>query len=286
MNKKLKADISLLVISMVWGAGMPVMSLALQHVGPYTLMVSRYSIATIILLPFVLKRIGTAPKTSVIGGALIGLSMFVGSLLQTIALLYTTPSKAGFLTGLYSIFVPVITAIIYRKLPDIKTVFAVGISLLGLAVMSLEGPAGVNIGDVLLVISAVAYAFQILLVGKYSKSEHILETTFIQMLVVSVLSIVPSLVKEQFHIPMNSASILSILYMSVFSTVIAYMVQNKMQPYTDPTHAAIIFLSEPVFVAIFSIFVGDVLTLRTLIGGVFIMLGMLAINIKTVKSEK
>jgi drug/metabolite transporter (DMT)-like permease len=285
MSKQLKADISLLVISMIWGAGMPVMSLALQHIGPYTFMLTRYSIATIILLPFVVKRLRKAEKESIKGGALIGLSMFLGSLLQTIALLYTTPSKAGFLTGLYSIFVPVITAVIYRKLPDLKTVFAVGISLFGLAVMTIEGSSGINIGDVLLVVSAVAYAFQILLVGKYAKSEHILETTFMQMLVVSLLSFIPSMAMEKFYVPINKTTVLSVLFIAVFSTVVAYMVQNKMQPYTDPTHAAIIFLSEPLFVAIFSIFVGDILTVRTLIGGVFIMLGMLVINIKTGKNE-
>ena len=266
MSKQLKADISLLVISMIWGAGMPVMSLALQHIGPYTFMLTRYSIATIILLPFVVKRLRKTEKESIKGGALIGLSMFLGSLLQTIALLYTTPSKAGFLTGLYSIFVPVITAVIYRKLPDLKTVFAVGISLFGLAVMSIEGSSGINIGDVLLVVSAVAYAFQILLV-------------------VSLLSFLPSMAMEKFYVPINKTTVLSVLFIAVFSTVVAYMVQNKMQPYTDPTHAAIIFLSEPLFVAIFSIFVGDILTVRTLIGGVFIMLGMLVINIKTGKNE-
>ena len=80
MSKQLKADISLLVISMIWGAGMPVMSLALQHIGPYTFMLTRYSIANYIT-SFVVKRLKTE-KESIKGGALIGLSMFLGSLLQ------------------------------------------------------------------------------------------------------------------------------------------------------------------------------------------------------------
>ena len=280
MSKKLKADVSLLAICVVWGVSYPVISLALEHVGPYTFLTMRYILASLLLFPFALRSFKMIDKKILLGGTLIGISLFLGSVFQTVGLLYTTPSKSGFLTGMNVVFVTLFVAIIYRKMPDVKSIIGVLASVIGLCLMSLDGKMGMNIGDGLTLLCAVAFAFQILLVSKYSKGEYLVIISYIQMTIVGVLSLIPAIFAERLTLPINKVTIGSIVFTAIFCTILTYMVQNKMQPYTKPTHAAIIFLSEPVFSAIFSSFIGDKLTGNTLIGCAFILLGILFINIK------
>lgn len=280
MRQELKADLALLSVTLVWGISFPLMSSALKYVGPYTFLSLRYLLAAIILLPISFKSFKNIEKKTLKGGGLIGLAVFFGSVFQTVGLVYTTSSKSGFLTGMNVVFVTIFIAIIYRKMPDFKSIVGVIMSVVGLAFMSLDGSMSMNIGDVLTILCAVAFAIQILLVDKYSKGSDIVIMSIIQMFVVGILTLIPSIIVEGVNLPINKITIGSIIFTALFCTSFAFLVQNKMQPYTKPTHAAIIFLAEPVFGAIFSTFIGDRLTGKTLIGCMFILLGMIVINLK------
>jgi drug/metabolite transporter (DMT)-like permease len=280
MGNQIKADLSLLSITLVWGASFPIMSVAFKSVPPYSFIAIRYLLAGLILALIFIKRLKRLNKATAIAGIVVGFTLGLGSILQAVGLLYTTPSKSGFITGLNVILVPIFIAIIYKKLPDIKTNMGVVLSILGLAIMSLDGSVGINKGDILTLIAAIAFAAQILLVDKLVNGIDVAVLTCIELLTVGALSAVPAVVIEGFNMKLNIFAICAIAFTALFCTIFAYGVQNIAQGYTTPTHTAIIFLAEPVFSAIFSIFIGDKLTGRTLLGCLFILVGMLVINIR------
>ena len=283
LRQELKADLALLSVTLVWGTSFPIMSKALEHTGPYTFLAYRYLAAALILFFVIFKRLKDMDRKTLKAGLLIGLPLFIGCILQTVGLLYTTPSKSGFLTGMNVIFVPFFLALVYKQMPDSKSVAGVIFSIIGLSVMSLDTNLSMNFGDLLTLISAIAFAVQIIFVDRYARDVDIIVVSFLQMLVIGVLSFIPAVFLEGLAFQVNKFSVTSVIYTAIFCSIYAYYVQNKMQPYTKPTHAAIIFLMEPVFSAIFSSFIGDRLTGKSLAGCLLILFGMIVINIKLPK---
>jgi drug/metabolite transporter (DMT)-like permease len=285
MNKEFKADISLFIATIVWGSSFPIVSLALKDFPPYSFVMLRYLLATVMLLPICFRRLKNINKETVIAGGIIGVTVFGGTILQTAGLVYTTPSKSGFITGLNVVVVPILIAIIYKKFPDVRTIMGVIVSVVGLGVMSLNGEMALNFGDILTIAGAIMFSIQILVVDKYASNVDILLLTFVEFFATGIFSIIPAGIIERFNFNFNFMSIFGIAYTALFCTVIAYLIQNNMQPYTNPSHAAIIYLAEPVFSAIFSTFIGDRLTGRTLVGCILIFLGMIVINLKVILSK-
>ena len=280
MTKQLKADLSLVAVTVVWGASFPIMSIAFKSIPPYSFITIRYIISGLIIGAFFIKKFKNFSREMLKPGMLIGLALGIGCILQAIGLLYTTPSKSGFITGLNVVLVPIFIAIIYKNLPDLKTNIGVVLSVSGLAVMSVSGDMGINKGDFLTFLSAIAFAVQIIFVDKYSKNSDIAVLTCVEFLTVGLLSAIPAGFVEGFKMDLNLFSIGAVLFTALFCTIFAYGLQNVAQAFTTPTHTAIIFLAEPVFSAIFSAFIGDKLSGRTFWGCLLILVGMVVINLK------
>jgi drug/metabolite transporter (DMT)-like permease len=280
MRQELKADLALIGVTVFWGTSFPIMSIVLKSMPPYSFIAIRNMIGAVLLTAVFYKSFRKINLKDIKAAFLIGLSLLIGMIFQVVGLIYTTPSKSGFITGLNVVFVPLILAFIYRKFPDLKTLVGIILSVIGLALMSINGSMGINFGDILTLLGAIAFSFQILLVDKYGKEVDAGLLTSLELFVVGLLAFVPAIGIERLQFEMNVFVVGAILFTAVFSTAIAMWVQNKMQPYTNPTHAAIIYLAEPVFAAIFSAFIGDKLTGKSLAGGLLILLGTLIISIK------
>lgn len=280
MSKEIKADLSLLIVTVFWGTSFPIMSIALKKIPPYSYISIRNIVAALLLAIVFHKRFRYINRQTLKAACLIGISLLIGSIFQVVGLLYTTPSKSGFITGLNVAVVPIIMALMYKKLPDRKTIAGILFSVGGLGVMSVNGRAGINFGDFLTLLGAIVFAVQIIFVDKYAKGADIGLLTTLELFVIGILGFIPAVGLEGLHLELDTFGIAAILYTAVFCTGIAMVVQNKMQPYTNPAHAAVIYLGEPVFSAIFSTFIGDHLTQRTLIGGGLILLGMLVVSLK------
>lgn len=285
MTKELKADLSLIGVTALWGASFPLMSMALKDIPTFSFIAIRYTLSALILAVVFYKNFKNISKLTVKSGIIIGAVLFLGCALQVAGLLYTTPSKSGFITGLNVIFVPIIIALLYKKLPDAKTVVGIIISIIGLSIMSINSDFSINKGDVLTFIAAILFAVQVLVVDKYTKDVDIVVLTCVEVLVVGLMGAVPAVAVEKFQFTLTLPVIAAVLFTAIFSTAIAHSVQNKVQSYIEPTHAAIIYLAEPVFGAIFSMFFGDKLGMRTVAGGICILLGMLVMNIKKKAEE-
>ena len=280
MKKEMKADLGLLSVTMVWGASFPIMSLALKHIPPYTFLFFRYTLAAVLLFILFYKRFKGINKKNLKEAILIGVALALGCIFQIVGLYNTTASNSGFITGTNVVLVPIILAMVYKKIPEKKTILGVILSLTGLFIMSVSKNMTINYGDFLTFIGAIFFAIQIILVDKYSNNMDVMATTAIQLFMVGLLSFIPSVWLEGFKYELNLLSILAVLFTSIFCTIYAFGMQNMMQRYTSPTHTAIIFLAEPVFSAIFSQFIGERLSIKTLIGSLLILLGMVIVNLK------
>ncbi|HEY5562013.1 MAG TPA: DMT family transporter [Clostridiaceae bacterium] len=278
MKDELKADLSLLFITIFWGTSFPLMSLVLKGIGTFSFIAARNILAGVILLIIFHRKIRKINKVTIEGALLIGISLFIGSAFQVMGLIYTTPSKSGFITGLNLVFVPIIIAVTIKRFPNLRTVLGIILAIIGLAIMSLRGNLSINFGDLLTLLSALCFSFQILFVDKYCKKVDIITLTVLEIFVVGFISLIPGIILEHLEVSLTPFTAFVIIYTAVFCTCIAMLVQNKMQPRTDPTHAAVIYLAEPVFAAMFSIFVGDIMSVRTLIGCMCIFMGMIVIS--------
>lgn len=282
-DKVLKADLALLGVTVVWGASFPITAIALKHIMPYTLLCARYLLAGIALAIVFFSKLKNVDKRTLKMGILLGVCVAAGSGFQIVGLVYTTPSKSGFITGLSVVIVPMILALIYKKLPGLRTVIGIILSLVGLVFLSMSGGTGINKGDLLTMISAMAFALQIVLVDRYCIDVNLAAFTCIEMLTAGLMGAVPAIMFENMQAAINVESLGAVFFLAVFCTIGGFGIQNKMQPYTEPEHAAIIFLAEPVFSAIFSLFIGDELSGNTLIGCLFIFLGLIVINVKSTR---
>ena len=280
MTNELKADISLIIVTIFWGTSFPITSLALKDMSPYAFLTYRYILSAVIMLILTHKKLKYLNKGTFKAALYIGGTLFFGSIIQTVGLLYTTPSKSGFISGLSVVLVPLLIGIVYRKLPDTKTILGVMLSVAGLFLISINKASPINFGDILTLSCAFLFALQILVVDSFAKDKDILLLTTMQIVIVAGFGIILSMFLGKLYIKFTLLSFSAIVYTSLFCTVAAYIVQNKMQPYLKPTHAAIIFLLEPVAGAVSSVFIGDKLSKSAYFGAALILFGMLITSIK------
>ncbi|EEG77242.1 DMT family transporter [Dethiobacter alkaliphilus] len=286
MEKKisrLTADVSLLMVSCIWGLTFVSLKNALTEIMPFSFNFYRFSIAALLMLVLAPRCIAAIKKETVFAGLLLGFFLFGGHSLQTMGLLYTTVANAGFLTGLVVVFVPLILAVLIRKSPPVNAWAGALFAFAGVAVLSLGASVRLNIGDILVILCAVCFALQLIYVGRYCHQHNILQLVFVQIVTVAVLSFPPAILAEPFILPQGfSANIwLALFVTAVLATTLAFFVQATMQKYTESTHAAIVLSAEPVFAALFAaLLLGEILGGRVLLGGSLVLAGMLLAEIR------
>lgn len=245
----------LLLVTFFWGITFPLIKVSLQYIGPVDFLALRFFVSAAIMLPFVLVRkmenIRLTAKYSFIAGLL----LFLGYYFQTVGLVYTTPAKSGIITGIYVVLLPLISYTYLRKKAGRIDVLASVVAFAGLIIMSIGsvGNAGVQFGDVLTLICAVAYAYQIAYVSKHSGEVDSVNFTFFQLLFVSVFSLIAIPTYEPYLFELNSYVIFTVVFTAFFAGILAYYVSNKALIYVEPSAAGIIFVGEPVFATLTSV---------------------------------
>jgi drug/metabolite transporter (DMT)-like permease len=217
----------------------------------------------------------------VAAGVLIGLFLFGGYAFQTAGLRYTTASKAGFITGLYVAMVPALSAMLLRQRPPTEAMLGVLLATIGLALLSLKADLSIERGDVLMLFCALSFALHIIAVGAFAGKLDAIALTLVQVATVTVISAAISLFGGQ-GIPTPSAATLgAAAFTGVLATAVAFGIQTAVQRFTTPTHTALIFTGEPVFAALFGVWLaGDLLTSANLVGGLLIILGTLITEVR------
>ncbi|NLB50500.1 MAG: DMT family transporter [Clostridiaceae bacterium] len=272
MTKTRKAHLLLLLTSFLWGTAFVAQSVALDYIGPFTFNALRYGIAVLVLLPFLIARKPKLDWRFFRVSLLIGLILFVSSSLQQRALLTATAGKAGFITSLYIVLVPIISQFFGRKV-GVHHWLAVAASFVGLYLMTYAASGQFTSADVLLFVASIGYSIHIIVIEKYAADVDAIALSAVQFAVASVLSlVVASFAEQSFSWILIRAAVPSILYTGIFSNGVANTLQIVAQKDSHSTVASLIMGLEAVFAVIGgAIILGERFSPREILG-VLIML--------------
>ena len=285
---KYKGEILMLITALMWGSGFIGMDIGLQYLTVLQLMAGRFTVAAIILCIVFRKKLALISRSVLWKGAVLGSILFLAFVIQTYGLLYTTPSKNAFLTALNVIFVPLLAYIIYKRRFDRFEISAAVMALIGIGFLSLQGSMTMNIGDILSILCALVFAFDIFYTNVFVKKEDALALTIVQFITAAFLSVVTAAMLGELTLDVPAEGMYAILYLAVFCTVIAYVCQNVGMQYANPTKSAIILSTEALFGTILSVIIlHELLTGRMIVGCILIFAAILLAEIKpTFKRKK
>lgn len=286
LNKSLFADISLLFVALVWGSTFVLVQNALSFLEPFSFNGVRFFLAGLLLFGwlclFQRHQFTYINKRLIFSGMFIGFWLFLGYAFQTLGLLYTTSSKAGFITGLSVVIVPFLSYILLKQRPNILAIVGVFIATIGLYLLTMTDSASLNVGDAFVFICAAGFALHIIFIGKFSKQFPTLLLTAIQILTVAFLSSIFAFLFEDWEdafrtdVLLTGEVIVALVITSIFATAVAFFIQTNFQKYTKPTRVALIFATEPVFAAATGYFwAGDRLSGSAIFGCLLILFGMI-----------
>jgi len=278
-----KSDVLLLFTAAIWGFAFVAQRVGMDHVGPFTYNGVRFALGALTLAPLVLTSAKSAvaipvPMTStgfIWGGGALGVVLFVAASLQQVALLYTTAGKAGFITGLYVVVVPIL-GLFWGQRPSGGTWAGAGLAAAGLYLLSVSEAFRMEDGDALVLVSALFWSLQVLMVAWLSPRTRPVGLAFYQFSVCALLSLIVAVWFETFEWAAVVAAALPILYGGVLSVGVAYTLQVVAQRDAHPAHASILMSLEAVFAALGGwMLLGETLSLRGLAGCALMMGGML-----------
>lgn len=285
MKKKLFADLSLLMVTLIWGTTFVIVQNAIDILPPHSFNGIRFFLASLILFIVIVlfdrKSLKAINKKLLTSGIILGFFLFGGYAFQTVGLLYTTASRAGFITGLSVILVPIFSIILLKSYPKWTSVVGALFAATGLYLLTMIGENTFTSGDILVFFCAIFFALQIIFTGKFAPNYNVLSLAWIQISTVSILSLIFAFLFEDFasisiNIILTPEVITALLITSILATALAFFAQTYFQRYTTPTRVAIIFAMEPVFAAITAyIVLNEQLGAGGIIGGLLILSGMI-----------
>ena len=263
-----RAELILLGITTIWGFTFPAMKVSLSYMSPILFLAYRFGIASSLMLLIFRGRV--LKKEAFLEGALLGITLFFGHGFQIVGLKYTSASNSAFITSLYVIFTPFIAYFLLGDILKRRDFLSLGIAMLGLYLIS-GASLNFNYGDLLTVLCALSFAFQIVLVQKFGEKDYI-NLAFWQIFWNFLFSSAYAAFFEGIKIPNALSPWLGILYTGIFATVIAFTLQVKYQKETKAHKAALIYSSEPIFGHISAFLtIGEILSTRGYLGAMLIL---------------
>ena len=273
-----------MAVAAIWGSAFLSMKGTLERLDVNSFLTWRFVIATLLLIairPTVLKKIDLPFLKK---GVILGLFLSSGYIFQSFGLTLTTVSNTGFITGLYVVFTPVVAAVILRKNITLVEWFAVLVATVGLALLSFNG-VKFGVGEFLVLISALLFAFHIVGLGEWSKGLDTYALTVIQLGTCAVVTFLASF-KSGFKAPPDSGVWWSIIYTAIFATALAFIVQTWAQSFIAPSTVGVILAAEVVFAAAFGIWLlNEPVTLRNALGGLLVLASMYLIILLDQRKE-
>ncbi len=290
INERIRRRVSvlqLLLASAIWGFAFVAQRAGMEHVGPFTFNSVRFLLGSLSLVPFLLMRgpRESAPEPSsrrsvVWGLTLAGLVLFVAASLQQVGIVYTTAGKAGFITGLYVVIVPLLGLLRRQRIGRavwVGAAFAVG----GLYLLSVTNGFGIGLGDGLVLASAFGWAVHVHVIGWLAGRIRTLLVASIQFAVCGALSLVVALFAEDISLADLLRAGIPILYAGLLSTGVAYTLQVVGQRRVDPVRTGIILSLEGAFALLGGwLFLSELMTARMLAGCGLMLVGMIAAQVR------
>jgi len=273
MKLKVLLYLGLLATTAVWGGAFLVMKDSLVRQDVYSFLASRFILAAAFMFIYKPKSLSGLDRKFVKRAILIGLLVCSGFIFQTFGLTQTTVSNTGFITGLYLVFTPLISWLLLKREIFKMQWLAVFVATIGLYFISFNG-ISVGIGEILVLISALLFAGQIVALGEWSDGENTYALTLIQILVSAVVFFALSL-KDGFQMPPDNGVWSAVLYTAFFATFLGFLIQVKAQSVMSATVAGVLLAMETPFALFFGLyFDNDPITLRVICGGTLVLLAM------------
>jgi drug/metabolite transporter (DMT)-like permease len=279
-----RANLLLLLTAMIWGFSFVAQRQGMEHVSPFTFNGMRFAIGSISLLPIILFSRRRQPRSNraslrsmpMLAGTLcLGLALFLGASFQQIGIVSTTAGKAGFITGLYVIIVPLL-GLLWKQQTMAATWAGALLAVVGMYFLSVTDDFTISQGDLLVLISALFWAIHVHLISWLSQRFDALHLSFYQFFFCSLFSWLAAIQWETITISGIQGAMLPILYTGIFSVGIAYTLQVVAQKKAHPSHAAIILSLESVFAVFGGYYIlGEVISMRGLFGCGLMLTGMI-----------
>jgi drug/metabolite transporter (DMT)-like permease len=287
----LRADLLLLLTALIWGSAFVAQRIGMESMGPMLFNGLRFALGALVIVPFVIRQRRRASpdrlnrRRLLWGGALAGAILFMGAALQQIGLVYTTAGKAGFISGLYVVIVPLLGLMVTQR-PGRGTWIGAGLATAGLYLLSVTRELTMDWGDLVVLCSAVFWALHVLVLGWLVTRSDAIHLALLQFLTCAGLSLLAAWLSEP--ISMNSAmdGLMPLLYGGVLSVGVGYTLQVVAQRDALASHAAIILSLEAVFAALAGwLVLNEQLGGRELIGCTLMLCGMLFSQIGPIRGR-
>ncbi|TQQ84987.1 DMT family transporter [Peptacetobacter hominis] len=281
--KKYIGEIGLFLVAIIWGGGFVATRAALD--GGLTtsqIMTLRFFLSALVMNIIFFKPIKENFTPGLIkSGIILGICLFAGFFLQTMGLNYTTPSKNAFLTSVNVVIVPFIGVVLYKRKIDKFGIISSFMAIIGIAILSLSADFSVNKGDILTLLCAFGFAFQIFFTSEFVKNQNPMALTAMQFTVAFVLSFIVQIFMGEVRLESTIGGYMGIVYLALFSTALCFLLQTICSKMVDGTRVAIILSTEAVFGTIFSIIIlSEPITARMIIGSIIIFASVITAETK------
>ena len=295
MSKEIKSVFILLLTAAIWGFAFVAQRIGMDFLGAFTFNGIRFAMGSISLLPVIYffnkksqvenpaERVDADIKTTIKAGMIAGIVLYIAASLQQVGLIYTTAAKAGFITSLYIVLVPILGIFLKQKTRSTTWIGAVT-AVVGLYFLSINENLTIEFGDLLQIIGAFFWAAHIQLIDKFVKNIDAIKLSSVQFATCSVLSLITAFIFEEVNMSGIIDAIVPLLYGGIMSAGVAYTLQAVGQRNAKPSHAAIALSMEAVFAAIGGILLlKETLPLRGYFGCALMLAGMLISQTENIK---
>ena len=274
-RKALIGRAALLLMSLIWGSSFFILKNTLESVSTLYVLAIRFTGAAVLLCIFGLRDLKKIDGKYLIGGASMGICLFIAYVFQTYGLTMTTPGKNAFLTATYCVIAPLLGWMLLRRKPDAYNIVAAVVCIVGIGFVSLDNDLSINLGDGLTLCCGVFYALHILATDRYAEGRSALLLTMIQFAVAGILAWIGALLTSPFPRNIPTDAVLSIVYLCLMCSALCNFLQTFGQKHTPASETAILMTLESVFGAAFSaLFFHERFSARLLIGFALIFIAV------------
>lgn len=263
------ADAGLLLVALIWGSGFVIGKFALQGLSPMNIMTWRYLGAAFVMAWFCIKKWRLINKKMILCSLMVGFLMFLGNGMQTVGLQYTTPGKQSFIMSMYTVIVPFLSWAILKTKPSKRIAAAACMALVGIALLTLRDDLTIGLGDSLTFIFALTFSLQVIFISVFMRDMDAILFTFLEILAAGIFSLAALFITDT---PANltdvqAGPLVALLWLAVFNTALAFLLQNLCQRFAPANHTAILLSTETLFGTILAVTVaGEVFRGRMIPG--------------------
>jgi drug/metabolite transporter (DMT)-like permease len=273
---KTTADLGLLSVTVFWGTTFILSKIVLEEISLSKYLAIRLVIAAVAMSLYALRFRHAFNRQVLKHGFILGIFLFFSYFFQMWGITFTTASKAGFITGLNVVFVPIFSVLFFGDHPRKASIIGVIFATIGLFFLSGGDISELNSGDWLVFVCALVVSFHVILTGRFAPKNNIYVLTAVQLSTIALFSLIFVGIDPDPGPPVSMHVFGLLVYLALFGTLFTFLMQTAMQRFTTATRTALVFTMEPVFAALFAYLIGgEMMTMPGWVGGGLILCGMI-----------